>query len=100
MRDEIVHGLSQVQVQHLLDLLARHTLPDVPDFCSSQDSADFVKQVIAYAHKLCFTTFAPSGYAQGKTELRHFRPPAPQEWQMHATQLHAFARRRPLTGQG
>lgn len=92
---ELISALNhlQGQIQHLRDLLQKHTLPEVPDFCRGISSSEFVREAVAYAHKLCFTTFAPAGYPE--TPLRHFRPPAPQEWQMHASQLHAFASRCP-----
>ncbi|KAK9809665.1 hypothetical protein WJX73_002030 [Symbiochloris irregularis] len=93
-RAVILDALGQLKgvIDRLLLLLARNTLPEVPDFCKDQASPEFVQQVITYAHKLCFTTFAPPGYSQ-QTPLRHFRPPAPQEWQMHSSLLHAFARK-------
>lgn len=88
-------AVVQSQIERLLELLARNTLPDVPDYCKDQSSAEFLQQVVTLAHKLCFTTFAPPGYVQGQTALRHFRPPAPQEWQLHATKLHSFASMQP-----
>ncbi|KAK9811447.1 hypothetical protein WJX72_004005 [[Myrmecia] bisecta] len=72
-------------------LLDKHTLPDVPDFCKVLPSAQAARNIITYAHKLSYTTFAPPSVAKGAPLPRNFRPPAPQEWQMRASQLHQFA---------
>ena len=50
----------------------------------------FVRDIIAYAHKLSYTTFAPPGFVPGQTALRHFKPPAPQEFQLRSSLLHQF----------
>ncbi|CAO2823083.1 unnamed protein product [Amaranthus hypochondriacus] len=46
--------------------------------------------VISYAHKISYTTFAPPEFGAGGP-LRGALPPAPQEDQMRASQLYAFA---------
>ena len=62
------------------------------------------RQLLAFAHRLSFTTFAPPKYAPGdprwgvvgpfmqpvgnSTGFWHFSPPAPQKWHMDASVLH------------
>ncbi|BDA44982.1 probable mediator of RNA polymerase II transcription subunit 4 at C-terminar half [Coccomyxa sp. Obi] len=75
----------------LQSLVDKHSLPDVPGYCTGPPSISLARDIITYAHKLCYTTFAPPGYQAGVTDLRHFRPPMPQEWQLRASQLHQFA---------
>ncbi|QDZ20815.1 hypothetical protein HOP50_04g33360 [Chloropicon primus] len=63
------------------------------------------KSLIAYAHRLAFTTFSPPNYVPGdprwgvigpflqpvgnSTGFWHFSPPAPQKWHMDASVLHS-----------
>ena len=54
--------------------------------------AAYARSVVAYAHRLAYTTAAPPGFVLGTTPLRHFKPPAPQEAQLRASLLHQFAR--------
>jgi hypothetical protein len=68
-----------------------HRLPDVPSYCKVESSPEEAAQIIAYAHRLSYTTFAPPAFEHAKTHLQNFRPPAPQEWQMRSSQLHLFA---------
>ncbi|KAK9697453.1 hypothetical protein RND81_08G038500 [Saponaria officinalis] len=49
-----------------------------------------LSDVISYAHKISYTTFAPPEFGAGGP-LRGALPPAPQEDQMRASQLYAFA---------
>lgn len=49
-----------------------------------------LSDVISYAHKISYTTFAPPEFGAGGP-LRGSLPPAPQEDQMRASQLYAFA---------
>ena len=49
---------------------------------------------MAYAHRLSFTTFAPPDYGPERP-LGLFRPPNPQDWQMHASLLHEHQRACP-----
>lgn len=53
-------------------------------------SEQYVRDVITYAHKLSYTTFAPPGFVPGQTALGHFKPPAPQDLQLRSSQLHQF----------
>lgn len=52
------------------------------------ESSERVRQVVEYAHRLAYTSFAPPGFIPGRTQLRHFKPPAPQDLQFRASQLH------------
>lgn len=52
----------------------------------------YVRDIIAYAHRLSYTTFAPPGFVPGQTQLRHFKPPAPQDFQLRSSLLHQFQR--------
>lgn len=79
---------SAVELQRLLD---KHSLPDVPDYCKQPASVSNARAILTYAHKLCYTAFAPPGYEAGITQLHHFRPPMPQEWQLRASILHQHA---------
>lgn len=83
--------LHQVSAERLSDVIEAHTPPPVPPFCIVPPSEAAAAAVITYAHKLSYTTFAPPGFEPGRTPLGNFRPPAPQEWQMRASQLHRFA---------
>eukprot|EP00873_Tetraselmis_striata_P003482 jgi/Tetstr1/423746/TSEL_014378.t1 len=49
---------------------------------------ELAKEVVAYAHKISYTTFAPPSGSQAC-----FRPPAPQDWQLMRSKLHAHARK-------
>lgn len=48
-----------------------------------------LSDVLSYAHKISYTTFAPPEFGAGGP-LRGALPPAPQEDQMRASQLYAF----------
>lgn len=50
-----------------------------------------VNDILSYAHKISYTTFAPPEFGAGQAPLRGALPPAPQEEQMRASQLYAFA---------
>ena len=80
----------QVSANVLHASLQDNSLPDVPDYCRGPASIDFARDVIAYGRRLSFTTFAPLGWTQGQP-LDHFRPPAPQDQQLHASTLSRFA---------
>lgn len=49
-----------------------------------------LSDVLSYAHRISYTTFAPPEFGAGGP-LRGALPPAPQEDQMRASQLYAFA---------
>ena len=65
----------------------------MPDCCKRAHTPAEARELVAHAHRLSFTTFAPPGYPEQPLGL--FRPPNPQEWQMHASLLHAFKREPP-----
>ena len=82
--------MIQAAADDLHESLQDNTLPDVPDYCRMPASTEFAKDVIAYGRRLSFTTFAPLGWVQGQP-LGHFRPPAPQDHQLHASTLSRIA---------
>lgn len=47
--------------------------------------------ILSYAHRISYTTFAPPEFGAGTAPLRGALPPAPQEEQMRASQLYMFA---------
>ena len=81
----------QRQVHNLQRLLSRHAVPQMSSAGGIGASAASAKEIITYAHKLCYTTFAPPLYEAGVTQLHNYRPPMPQEWQLRASQLHAHS---------
>jgi hypothetical protein len=52
-----------------------------------------VRALLSYAHRLSYSSSAPLGFQPGQP-LYFFKPPAPQEAEMRASQLHSFARER------
>ncbi|VVB12997.1 unnamed protein product [Arabis nemorensis] len=50
-----------------------------------------LKDILAYAHKISYTTFAPPEFGAGQAPLRGALPPAPQDEQMRVSQLYTFA---------
>ncbi|KAF3551067.1 hypothetical protein DY000_02000102 [Brassica cretica] len=46
-----------------------------------------LKDILAYAHKISYTTFALPEFGAGQAPLRGALPPAPQDEQMRASQL-------------
>ncbi|KAF2312010.1 hypothetical protein GH714_027742 [Hevea brasiliensis] len=50
-----------------------------------------LSDILSYAHRISYTTFAPPDFGAGQAPLRGALPPAPQEEQMRASQLYAFA---------
>ncbi|MCO5587427.1 hypothetical protein L7F22_041376 [Adiantum nelumboides] len=50
-----------------------------------------VAELVAYAHRISYTTFAPPEYATGQFPLRGAFPPAPQDEQMRASLLYHAA---------
>jgi hypothetical protein len=57
------------------------------------DTPEKIKSLISYSHRLAYTSFAPPGFVPGQTQLRHFKPPAPQELEMRASQLHQLQKK-------
>ncbi|XP_010553019.1 PREDICTED: mediator of RNA polymerase II transcription subunit 4-like [Tarenaya hassleriana] len=50
-----------------------------------------LKDILSYAHRISYTTFAPPEFGAGQAPLRGALPPAPQDEQMRASQLYNFA---------
>lgn len=50
-----------------------------------------LSDILSYAHRISYTTFAPPEFGAGQAPLRGALPPAPQEEQMRASQLYSFA---------
>lgn len=50
-----------------------------------------LSDILLYAHRISYTTFAPPEFGAGQAPLRGALPPAPQEEQMRASQLYSFA---------
>ncbi|KAK4759534.1 hypothetical protein SAY87_022665 [Trapa incisa] len=50
-----------------------------------------LSDIISYAHRISYTTFAPPEFGAGQAPLRGALPPAPQDEQMRASQLYSFA---------
>ncbi|KAL6987456.1 Mediator of RNA polymerase II transcription subunit 4 [Sarracenia purpurea var. burkii] len=49
-----------------------------------------LSDILSYAHRISYTTFAPPEFGAGQAPLRGALPPAPQEEQLRASQLYAF----------
>ncbi|XP_027358679.1 mediator of RNA polymerase II transcription subunit 4-like [Abrus precatorius] len=50
-----------------------------------------LSDILSYAHRISYTTFAPPEFGSGQAPLRGALPPAPQEEQMRVSQLYSFA---------
>lgn len=50
-----------------------------------------LSNILSYAHRISYTTFAPPEFGAGQAPLRGALPPAPQDEQMRASQLYSFA---------
>lgn len=50
-----------------------------------------LNDILTYAHRISYTTFAPPDFGSGQAPLRGAMPPAPQEEQMRASQLYQYA---------
>lgn len=50
-----------------------------------------LSDILSYAHRISYTTFAPPEFGAGQAPLRGALPPAPQEEQMRASELYNFA---------
>ncbi|KAF8396643.1 hypothetical protein HHK36_018267 [Tetracentron sinense] len=50
-----------------------------------------LSDILSYAHRISYTTFAPPEFGAGQAPLRGSLPPAPQEEQMRASLLYNFA---------
>lgn len=60
------------------------------DSCYTSSSLD-LEDILSYAHRISYTTFAPPEHGAGLAPLRGALPPAPQENEMRASQLYHFA---------
>lgn len=60
--------------------------------CTTTVSSQFnLSDILSYAHRISYTTFAPPEFGAGQAPLRGSLPPAPQEEHMRASQLYNFA---------
>lgn len=50
-----------------------------------------LSDILSYAHRISYTTFAPPEFGAGQAPLRGALPPAPQDEQLRASQLYIFA---------
>ncbi|KAF8011655.1 hypothetical protein BT93_J2057 [Corymbia citriodora subsp. variegata] len=48
-----------------------------------------LSDIVSYAHRISYTTFAPPDFGAGQAPLRGALPPAPQDEQMRASQLYS-----------
>ncbi|KAF6134873.1 hypothetical protein GIB67_002274 [Kingdonia uniflora] len=111
-KDAAVMGFARKvkEVEHVLDVLvddyADYRRPkrvkvkgegtlaerEMGTFDSSTVSSKLnLSEVLSYAHRISYTTFAPPEFGAGQGPLRGSLPPAPQEEQMRASQLYNFA---------
>ncbi|XP_044499168.1 mediator of RNA polymerase II transcription subunit 4 [Mangifera indica] len=68
-----------------------HCEDESDDLCTTTVASKLnLSDILSYAHRISYTTFAPPEFAAGGP-LRGAMPPAPQEEQMRASQLYAFA---------
>jgi Vitamin-D-receptor interacting Mediator subunit 4 len=75
------------EAHHVLDQLTEDYSGSLDTIHSSLDLQD----ILAYAHRISYTTFAPPEHGAGVAPLRGALPPAPQENEMRASQLYHFA---------
>ncbi|KAA8516506.1 hypothetical protein F0562_016988 [Nyssa sinensis] len=65
---------------------------DTEDSCTTTVATQLnLSDILSYAHRISYTTFAPPEFGAGQAPLRGALPPAPQEEQMRASQLYSFA---------
>ncbi|KAF7126500.1 hypothetical protein RHSIM_Rhsim11G0041500 [Rhododendron simsii] len=65
---------------------------DTDNSCTTSISTRLnLPDILSYAHRISYTTFAPPEFGAGQAPLRGALPPAPQEEQMRASQLYALA---------
>ncbi|KAF9593409.1 hypothetical protein IFM89_022688 [Coptis chinensis] len=80
------------EAEHVLDVL----VDDYSDYRHSKRSKSAIgtlhtlSDILSYAHRISYTTFAPPEFGAGQGPLRGALPPAPQEEQMRASLLYAF----------
>lgn len=104
-KDAAIHAFANKlkEAEHVLDILVddysdyrRLKRTKVED--SSEDSSTTtvatqlnLADILSYAHKISYTTFAPPEFGAGQAPLRGALPPAPQEEHMRASQLYTYA---------
>lgn len=104
-KDAAIHAFANKlkEAEHVLDILVddysdyrRLKRTKVED--SSEDSSTTtvatqlnLADILSYAHKISYTTFAPPEFGAGQAPLRGALPPAPQEVHMRASQLYTYA---------
>lgn len=62
----------------------------IVDMDTMEPSDENVAAICSYAHRICYSSYAPQEYKVGDP-LRLSKPPAPQEHQMAISQLYPFA---------
>ncbi|KAL7251705.1 hypothetical protein ACSBR1_013540 [Camellia fascicularis] len=83
------------EVERILDIL----VDDYSDYrCPKRSNQKIIRMIflnlsdiLSYAHRISYTTFSPPKFGAGQAPLRGALPPAPQEDQLRASQLYAFA---------
>lgn len=90
------------EAEHVLDVLVddysdyrrlkRSKLEDDAESSTTTVATQIkLSDIISYAHRISYTTFAPPEFGAGQAPLRGALPPAPQEEQLRASQLYSFA---------
>ncbi|CAH9061400.1 unnamed protein product [Cuscuta europaea] len=70
----------------------RAKLPEEEDYSLTTVTTQLkLSDILSYAHRISYSTFAPPEFGAGSGPLRGALPPAPQEEQMRASQLYNFA---------
>ncbi|XVE61763.1 hypothetical protein DITRI_Ditri06bG0066000 [Diplodiscus trichospermus] len=65
---------------------------DDDDSCTTTVASQLnLSDILSYAHRISYTTFAPPEFGAGQAPLRGALPPAPQDEQMRASLLYNFA---------
>ncbi|KAG1359441.1 mediator of RNA polymerase II transcription subunit 4 [Cocos nucifera] len=65
--------------------------PSDSGYSTSLRSSLDLQEILSYAHRISYTTFAPPEHGAGLAPLRGALPPAPQDNEMRASQLYHFA---------
>ncbi|KAE8716426.1 Mediator of RNA polymerase II transcription subunit 4 [Hibiscus syriacus] len=90
--DNLVDDYSSYRKTKRLKLEDNSVEEDDDDsFTTTVASQLNLSDILSYAHRISYTTFAPPEFGAGQAPLRGALPPAPQEEQMRASQLYAFA---------